>query len=114
MNRSPFTGDGVLNFKLHVDRHGARVDARRVRLLAVLRLAGRGRRGGRPLLAVVPRRGGGGRRAGRRLVLPALVHLLHVLLQLVQTLAEELVGILVGGRKEEWLSESASPSSGSI
>lgn len=83
---SPFAQDRVLDFKLHVDRHGTRVDARRVRLVTRLRL------GHRHLTSVARRRGRqGGRDAFTR---QTLVHFLHVVLQLVQTLAEELVGVL--------------------
>lgn len=88
---SPFAGDSVLHLELHVDRHRAGVDAGGVRLIAELRFGRRWRRGGvRDALA---RHGG---RGGRRcFVCPALVHFLHVVLQLVQTLTEELVSILV-------------------
>lgn len=75
-----FAGDGVLHLKLHVNHHRAGVDARGVRFLP-------GPGCGRLLGRLIPR--------GRwRLAFPALVHFLHVLLQLVQALAQKLMGIL--------------------
>lgn len=73
---SPFTCDCVLHLKLHVDHHRAGVDTRGVCLLAqacTLRLV-----------------------MWRWFIFPAFVHFLHILLQLVQTLAQELMGILPG------------------
>lgn len=83
----PFAGDGVLHLKLHVDSDGAGVDAGGVGLVPGLR----------PGLLAVLRHGGGGRRSCG-FVLKAPVDLFHVVLQLVEALAQELVSILSEGR----------------
>lgn len=93
---SPLAQYRVLDLKLHVDGHRTRVDTRRVGLVARLHLGRQRRR----FLGAVTCRGGrrrrGRRRQGRRdaFARQVLVHFLHVVLQLVQTLTEELVGIL--------------------
>lgn len=87
---SPFAQYRVLDLKLHVDRHGTGVDARRVRLVARLHL------GRRRVLDALGRQRRRRRRLGQgAFARQALVHFLHVVLQLVQTLAEELVGVLL-------------------
>lgn len=80
---SPFAGDGVLHLELHVDGHGAGVDAGGVGLVAGLPFSRLG--------SVV------GRRTGASGVVhhQAPVHPLHVVLQLIQTLTQELVSVLV-------------------
>lgn len=84
---SRFAGDGVLHFKFHVSCHWAGVDARGVSLFTGLTACWC-----QSLLAVLAHHRG--QRRGCSFACPALVHLFHVVLQLVQTLAQELVSIL--------------------
>lgn len=71
---SPPTRYGVLHLKLHVDRDGAGVDPWGIHLICQA-----------CVLGLLP---------DWRLILPALIDLLHILLQLIQTLTQKLMGIL--------------------